>query len=223
MADHVNYDIEVRMRLLINEVLHEKKDWKGLEQLTGVKSVKWRHFHSEVTKASLEMLEALFRTYPEYAFWLATGISDEDAGHLAPLKHEFPGRPIEDHPTFARQAATSAYFRDCQQAADLTWKFEAETLKDADGNSSGWKQSIASHFGLGATFQSAWLAEQMGQQEHQNLLERIFRSQRAHLEETIKRLRSNNPEADGIIDRQRKQAEEKRAYLDEMLKKPDGN
>ncbi|AJY03006.1 hypothetical protein AK36_6127 (plasmid) [Burkholderia vietnamiensis LMG 10929] len=72
-----------RMSLLVRRIVGERNDWRRLEELTGLKAVKWRHTYAGVTKPSLEMFEALCRLHPEHAFWLATGLIDESAGHTA--------------------------------------------------------------------------------------------------------------------------------------------
>ncbi|MFM0158522.1 MULTISPECIES: hypothetical protein [Paraburkholderia] len=85
-ADDSNIDpgIGQRMSFLVRHIVGDRNDWMRLEELTGMKSVKWRHFYAGVTKPSLEMFEALCRLHPEHAFWLATGLIDESAGHTEP-------------------------------------------------------------------------------------------------------------------------------------------
>lgn len=58
--------------------------WQRLEAQTGVKSSKWRLLASGKQKVTPELIEAAARLWPQYAFWLATGITDVANGHTAP-------------------------------------------------------------------------------------------------------------------------------------------
>lgn len=58
--------------------------WKRMEELTGVTSGRWRNFFSGQQKAAPDMIEGVAKVWPQYAFWLATGITDATNGHVAP-------------------------------------------------------------------------------------------------------------------------------------------
>lgn len=84
LSTTVVYNIDVRVRLLLAHITHDKNDWKLLERATGVAAEKWRQYGRGSTSASTAMLSALGQTWPQYAFWLVTGVSDELHGHHAP-------------------------------------------------------------------------------------------------------------------------------------------
>lgn len=82
--------IEGRLKLLMDYVTGgTHKSWKTLEDETSIKAEKWRQFHRGSTKASSEMIEAIARRWPDYAYWLACGDTEPERGHIAP--ENFPG------------------------------------------------------------------------------------------------------------------------------------
>lgn len=82
--DVLTITVDDRLRLLLQQLTGGKADWKQLEERTGVSAEKWRNFHRGQTKASVEMLERTSQCWPEYAFWLVTGVSDWQHGHSQP-------------------------------------------------------------------------------------------------------------------------------------------
>lgn len=126
------YDTAARILILANHLTGERNDWKQLEKTTGLSATKWRHVHAGVTRPSLEMLDALCRAFPQYAFWLATGISDETTGHLSPIRAlAFPG---DIDPTHADLKPTpTGYFHSCQTTlTELSAQIITSTLENTD-------------------------------------------------------------------------------------------
>lgn len=65
--------------------------WQILESQTGVRASQWRAFASGNQRSTPDMIEAAARFWPQYAFWIATGITDATNGHIAPsLVTNFP-------------------------------------------------------------------------------------------------------------------------------------
>lgn len=95
-----DYTTEGRLRQVIQRVTNGKTDWKNLEEQTGVPAEKWRNFHRGQTKVSVEMIEAVATKWPQYAFWLVTGINDFMYGHTQPFwkgeKTDEPGVPLRE-------------------------------------------------------------------------------------------------------------------------------
>ncbi|HEY9270982.1 hypothetical protein [Achromobacter sp.] len=203
MKSHVKYDIELRMRQLIRAVLRGRPHWTRLEELTGTKAVKWRQFVSGLKNPTLEMLEALCTTYPQYAFWLVTGISDEDAGHLAPAGLSYPGRlPKGELPT-NEQEATANYFKACQQAATIAWDEMVANAQEKKGGEVTSVELAEAEMGLGQWIRCDLLPKMLGKEAHTQLMQKLLRHQRSHVEESVLRLRVYHRDTDEIIDRQR--------------------
>lgn len=79
-------DISMRLLSLVDSKLANHKNFFAeLEHTTGVDRESWRHWYlkPEVTDPSTRLLRAAFDRWPEHAFWLATGLTDVAAGHVA--------------------------------------------------------------------------------------------------------------------------------------------
>lgn len=59
--------------------------FKELEELTGVKGRTWINISTGKQKANHEHIEALGKAFPQYAYWLVTGETDEAHGHTSPV------------------------------------------------------------------------------------------------------------------------------------------
>ncbi|AEC19136.1 hypothetical protein PT7_0596 [Pusillimonas sp. T7-7] len=206
---HLDYSIEVRLALLVQCKLQNKNDWKRLEELTGVKSVKWRHLHAGVIKQpSVDMIEALCKLYPQHAFWLTTGLTDYEAGHTAPEIHlAFPGTlesGLGNLP--GQQEATVRYFKECLEILGTCWQewmdyVQKNSKVEMDRNSvvDLYKPGINTSLQLRATeFTNA-----LGKRWQMGLVNRLAKSRNHHLDSMISRLRENFDDADTVIDRQR--------------------
>jgi hypothetical protein len=88
--------ISTRLLVLINQKLNSSKKFKTLEDMTGVGSRKWNSFALGEQKATVEMIEAASKIWPQHAFWLATGIDDSLTGHTNPEIRESNRYEIED-------------------------------------------------------------------------------------------------------------------------------
>jgi len=58
--------------------------WGRLGDYTGISSKRWRKVFAREQRITSDMLEALAKLFPTYAFWLVTGITDAINGHIAP-------------------------------------------------------------------------------------------------------------------------------------------
>ncbi|MBK1889960.1 hypothetical protein Undi14_07910 [Undibacterium sp. 14-3-2] len=73
-----------RVKNLISHKTTAAKRFKELEDLTKIPSGTWRTWWNKESRPSGEMIEAIGQIWPEYAFWLITGIQDSEYGHLRP-------------------------------------------------------------------------------------------------------------------------------------------
>jgi hypothetical protein len=73
-----------RLRLLITAMTPEKKRFNELEAISGIPSATWRTWWRRDVAPSCHFIEAAAKAWPEHAFWLATGITDVEAGHTMP-------------------------------------------------------------------------------------------------------------------------------------------
>ena len=77
-------DIIFRMREVIRAVTSDKRRLKELEEETGIPSKNWKNAWLGTQRPTAHMIEALARRWPQYAFWLSTGLTDPKNGHTAP-------------------------------------------------------------------------------------------------------------------------------------------
>ena len=56
-----------------------------LEKNTGVSAKIWSNIKYKAQKMKAEELAALAKVYPEYAYWLATGLEIPEAGQISPM------------------------------------------------------------------------------------------------------------------------------------------
>lgn len=80
--------------------------WESLDRFTGISSQRWRKAYARRQRPTPDMIEALAKLFPSYAFWLATGITDSVNGHVAPRTAQtFPER------LYTTSNETTQYFR----------------------------------------------------------------------------------------------------------------
>ncbi len=76
-------DIAARLHDLIREKTSDRRRGKELEELTGIPSESWKNVLNGKQRPTCHMIEAAAKQWPEYAFWLATGLTDPDFGHTS--------------------------------------------------------------------------------------------------------------------------------------------
>jgi len=93
-----------RLQAVVLEMTTEYRRFKQLENLTDVQADTWKSWFHGRQRPTAEMIEAAGKAWPEYAFWLTTGISDAAYGHVAPGENGYPKRS-------ERKENTAALFR----------------------------------------------------------------------------------------------------------------
>lgn len=102
-----------RLKLIIECNTSTGKKFKELEGRTGIPAGTWRTWWNRGTAPSGEMIETASKAWPQYAFWLATGLEDSAYGHVSPADAGYPNLSLP-------QPNSAAYFsalRDCQVEA----------------------------------------------------------------------------------------------------------
>jgi len=74
--------IQERLRAVIEEETDERGRFAELEKLTQISANSWKSFWHGRQRPTCEMIEAACMRWPQYAFWLATGITDAKYGHV---------------------------------------------------------------------------------------------------------------------------------------------
>ncbi|VVD71760.1 hypothetical protein PEP31012_00642 [Pandoraea eparura] len=90
----------------------ETRRWKELESLTGIPAANWLAAVRNKQRPTAEMIEALARTWPQYAYWMVTGTSDARYGHLCAdtwAAQQGKGRAFYPETEANAGASTAAY------------------------------------------------------------------------------------------------------------------
>ncbi|GAB2899412.1 hypothetical protein GCM10027202_29150 [Microvirgula curvata] len=95
--------LQGRLWLVIESEISSNRRFKELEERTGIPSDRWKALSLNRQRPTAEMIEAVCREWPQYAFWISTGVSDPDFGHVAP---GCAGYPSEGS---AQQNSTSVF------------------------------------------------------------------------------------------------------------------
>jgi hypothetical protein len=72
-----------RALLAVMAVTPERGRPRFLEERTRLPAQSWKKFLEGRQRASLDMVEAVCREWPEYAFWISTGLTDVEHGHIS--------------------------------------------------------------------------------------------------------------------------------------------
>lgn len=92
----------------------ETRRWKELETLTGIPAANWLAAVRNKQRPTADMIEALARAWPQYAFWMVTGVTDARYGHVSAdtygqLKGD--GRAVYPELNDGAVASTAAYLK----------------------------------------------------------------------------------------------------------------
>lgn len=85
-------DLIARMRDVIESQTDAHRRFKELEERTGLKATAWQNFFNGRQRPTCDMIELIARTWPQFAFWLTTGIDDPEHGHQSVSKY----RPVQE-------------------------------------------------------------------------------------------------------------------------------
>lgn len=102
--------ISARLRAIIEYAVPVKGRIGWLEEHTGIPRGTWQTFlrRTDATPGG-DMVQAVARLFPRYAFWLASGLTDQDFGHTNPRGSKcFP-----EHPAHEDQKRFDDYFSHC--------------------------------------------------------------------------------------------------------------
>lgn len=77
-------DLIQRLLDVVRHTTNDRRRLKELEEETGIPDRNWKQVWSGRQRPTAHMIEALARRWPQYAFWMVTGITDEANGHTAP-------------------------------------------------------------------------------------------------------------------------------------------
>jgi hypothetical protein len=78
-------EIQERIAELIDSYKVSRGRLKELEEITGISATTWGHIRAGGQKANQDHIAALGNAFPQYAYWVMTGKTDEAHGHTSPI------------------------------------------------------------------------------------------------------------------------------------------
>lgn len=79
-------DLRGRLKAVLEDVTPSWGRFKALEAQSGIPADSWKAVWYQRQRPSQEMLEYVYTSWPEMAFWLSTGVADDHFGHVAPSR-----------------------------------------------------------------------------------------------------------------------------------------
>ncbi len=86
-----------RLLKIIENETDAKNRFKKLDEATDIAKDSWTAVWHRRQRPTAEMIEAIAKLWPDYAYWLATGDTEPEFGHIAPSNIESEW-PIENAP-----------------------------------------------------------------------------------------------------------------------------
>ncbi|WP_308924600.1 hypothetical protein [Janthinobacterium sp. J1-1] len=74
-----------RLLEIIEAETQQRNRFKTLEDATGIAKDSWTAVWHRRQRPTAEMIEAIAKLWPDYAFWLACGDTEPERGHVAPI------------------------------------------------------------------------------------------------------------------------------------------
>lgn len=91
-------DLNERLKALIDTYTSSTKRYKELEELTGIPSATWKTYYSRGVRPSADLIEAVAKLWPQHAFWLITGATDNEFSHTSPKAESQLDVPYQSRP-----------------------------------------------------------------------------------------------------------------------------
>lgn len=113
--------INSRMKLLVLSQTAEKRRFPTLEDRTKVAENTWRTWWTKGAMPSGALVAGAGRAWPEYAFWLVTGLTDVEYGHCMPPLHIAAEGYVNNYPEAnitSRSVYAAEYFNTCRELQD---------------------------------------------------------------------------------------------------------
>lgn len=170
-----------RMKHVIEVQTDAHRRFKELEERTGLKATAWQNFWMGRQRPTWEMIELVSRTWPEFAFWLVTGIDDPEHGHQQVSRYHLP-----------KKRKASAYFAAKLRSKKTGELFDeamrrAHLIHEADGEMAGHARYVFSPEDEGIFGQQI----RAGEEERASFLEREAEDAKI-VEEVVARYKGMN-------------------------------
>lgn len=118
-------DLRGRLNAITAQHVPGRGRFRVLQEMSGISQDTWKAAWYGKQRPTAEMVQFAARRWPEYAFWLASGATDQMHGHHAPDNVEtYP------EPRYAPRNAAAKYFRKQIEMIEKRDRGEAEQYED---------------------------------------------------------------------------------------------
>lgn len=77
-------DIRDRLNAIVSWAVPGRGRFRQLEERSGISQESWKATWHNKQRPTSDMIQVVARAWPEYAFWMVTGVTDQFHGHHAP-------------------------------------------------------------------------------------------------------------------------------------------
>lgn len=77
-------DIRDRLNAIVSWAVPGRGRFRQLEERSGISQESWKATWHNKQRPTADMIQVVARAWPEYAFWMVTGVTDQFHGHQAP-------------------------------------------------------------------------------------------------------------------------------------------
>ena len=103
-----------RLTKILEAEMPAARRYKDLEEKSGIGSHSWIAISRGRQRPTSEMIEFVAKQWPDYAYWLATGVTEPQFRHVAPVTYS------EEYPVFRGEKS---------EVASAARRYEIERLK----------------------------------------------------------------------------------------------
>lgn len=102
------HSIQDRFSAVIRQKTSKTRRYAEMEALTGIPATSWNKAFNGKQRPTPEMLQAVGQLWPEFAYWLLTGVTDARHGHVSCRD----GTPCQFYPerSYGPRSAARPYF-----------------------------------------------------------------------------------------------------------------
>ena len=113
-----------RLKIILEKRTPSRGRFNELSQVSKVPVDTWKSFWYGRQRPTVEMIETVAKLWPEYAFWLITGLTDQTHGHISTEEHTYPEQLV--HP---RECAAK-FFKKAIYVSERHKNKKRERIKD---------------------------------------------------------------------------------------------
>jgi hypothetical protein len=112
-------DIFERFKTVIRQNTAENRRWVELAELTDIPATSWNKAVNGKQRPTAEMIEAVGCLWPEYVFWMITGVTDAKHGHVS-CRYK-PGKAFYPERHYVIRNAAKRYFAQLIDSFERTY------------------------------------------------------------------------------------------------------